>query len=156
MPTLRPALLILLGSLLLLVGGCGEDEPDPAADARTRVWLADYTTQLDRWADGAVEMAAAVDQQAWRRLGRVVRRMGRDGDRVRKRFAEVPPALADGDDLYALLLDAGDAASAWARLYRRDPPPYLGNADGRRRSRALTEAAADFQQKVNAAVKATQ
>ena len=45
----------------------------------------------------------------------------------------VPPTLAGGDDLYALLLDAGDAASAWARLYRRDPPPYLGNADGRRR-----------------------
>jgi hypothetical protein len=156
MPIFRPALLLLLGSLVLLLGGCGGDEPDPAADGRTRAWLADYTTQLDRWADGAAEMAAAIDRQAWRRLGRVVQRMGRDGDRVRRRFAEVPPTLADGDDLYALLLDAGDAASAWARLYRRDPPPYLGNADGRRRSRALTEAAADFQQKVNAAVEATQ
>ena len=155
MPTLRPALLILLGSLLLLLGGCGEDEPDPAADARTRVWLADYTTQLDRWADGAAEMAAAIDRQAWRRLGRVVQRMGRDGDRVRKRFAEVPPTLADGDDLYALLLDAGDAASAWARLYRSDPPPYLSTAEGRRKSQALADAAADFQQKVNAAVDAT-
>jgi hypothetical protein len=156
MHTLRPALLILMGSLVLLLGGCGGNEPRPAADARTRAWLTDYTTQLDRWADGAAEMAAAIDQQAWRRLGRVVKRMGRDGDRVRKRFAEVPPALSDGDDLYTLLLDAGDAASAWARLYRSDPPPYLGNADGRRKSRALADAAADFQQKVNAAVDATQ
>src|SRR5688500_14224999 len=55
MQTLRPALLILLGRLVLLLGGCGGDDPDPAADARTRGWLADYTTQLDRWADGAAE-----------------------------------------------------------------------------------------------------
>ena len=155
MHNLRPALLILLGGLLLL-GGCGGEEPDPAADARTREWVADYTRQLDRWSDGAAQMAAAIDQQAWQRLGRVVRRMGRDGDRVRTRFAEVPATLSDGRDLYALLLDAGDAASAWARLYRKDPPPYLGNADGRRRSRALADAAADFQQKVNAAVDAPQ
>jgi hypothetical protein len=155
MHILRRALLILLGGLLLLCG-CGGEERDPAADARTQAWLADYTEQLDRWADGAAQMAAAIDRQAWGRLGRVVQRMGRDGDRIRDHFAAVPPALSDGDGLYLRLRAAGDAASAWARLYRRDPPPYLGNADGQRKSRALADAAADFQRKVNAAVAATQ
>ena len=80
----------------------------------------------------------------------------RDGDRVRKRFAHVPVALAGGSDMYALLIAAGDAASAWARIYEKDPPPYLGNADGERKSQALADAAARFQAKVNAAVNATQ
>jgi hypothetical protein len=154
MNNLRVALLILMGSLLL-VAGCGAEEPDPATDAQAQNWVLAYTKQLDRWADGAAQMAAAIDQQAWRRLGTVVRRMGRDGDRLRERFEHVPAALAGGDDLYALLIDAGDAASAWARIYEKDPPPYLGNADGENKSQALADAAADFQAKVNAAVNAT-
>jgi hypothetical protein len=154
MRTALPALLILWS--LLLLAGCGaEREADPVVDAETRSWVLAYTRQLDRWADGAAQMARAIDRRAWGRLGRVVGRMGRDGDRVRERFARVPRALADGDDLYALLLDAGDAASAWARVYRADPPPYLGNAAGLRKSRALAKAAADFQAKVNRAIAAT-
>lgn len=155
MDNLRVALLILMGSLLL-VAGCGSEEPDPAADAASQKWVLAYTRQLDRWADGASQMASAIDRQAWGRLEKVVRRMGRDGDRVRKRFEDVPASLSDGDDLYDLLIAAGDAASAWARVYEKDPPPYLGNADGERKSRALADAAADFQAKVNAAVIATQ
>ena len=155
MNNLRVALLMLMGSLLL-VAGCGSEEPDPAADAATQKWVLAYTKQLDRWADGASQMAAAIDQQAWGRLGTVVRRMGRDGDRVRKRFEHVPASLAGGDDLYDLLIAAGEAASAWARVYEKDPPPYLGNADGEKKSRALADAAANFQAKVNAAVDAMQ
>lgn len=155
MNNLRVALLILMGSLLL-VAGCGSEEPDPAADPATQKWVLAYTKQLDRWADGAAQMASAIDRQAWGRLRTVVRRMGRDGDRVRRRFERVPAALAGGNDLYALLIDAGDAASAWARIYEKDPPPYLGNADGKRKSRVLADAAANFQAKVNAAANATQ
>ena len=149
----RAALIALLGSLLLLPG-CGGEERASAADPATRAWVDAYGKQLDRWAQGAAAMSAAIRQRAWGRLGRVVRRMGRDGDSVRARFAQVPPALAGADDLYARLLDAGDAASAWAKVYRRDPPPYLGNADGLARSQALTDAAADFQAKVNRAADA--
>ena len=155
MRTARPALLLVLGSLLLLPGCGSEREATVAPDGETRQWVLAYTEQLDRWAQGAAEMATAIEQEDWRRLGRVVRRMGRDGDRVRTRFADVPAALADARDLYALLIEAGDAASAWARLYRADPPPYLGNAAGTRKSRALADAAADFQAKVNRAVVAT-
>ena len=155
MNNLRVAFTILMGSLLL-VAGCGSEEPDPAIEAATQQWVGAYTKQLDRWADGATEMASAINTQDWGRLGKVVRRMGRDGDRVRKRFEHVPAALSGGDDLYALLIDAGDAASAWARVYEKDPPPYLGNADGEKKSRALADAAKDFQAKVNAAVNATQ
>jgi hypothetical protein len=155
MSNLRVALLILMGSLLF-VAGCGSEEPDPVADAAAQKWVLAYTKQLDRWADGAAQMASAIDRQAWGRLGTVVRRMGRDGDRVRRRFEHVPATLAGGGDLYTLLTDAGDAASAWARIYEKDPPPYLGNADGERKSQALADAAARFQAKVNAAVNATQ
>jgi hypothetical protein len=155
MNNVRVALLILMGSLLL-VAGCGSEEPDPAANAASQEWVLAYTSQLDRWADGASQMASAIDRQAWGRLERVVRRMGHDGDRVRKRFEDVPAALAGGGDLYALLTDAGDAASAWARIFEKDPPPYLGNADGEKKSRALADAAANFQAKVNAAAHATQ
>jgi len=155
MRTVRPALLILLGSLLLLTG-CGSDaSPQPAADAASQRWVLAYTRQLDRWADGAAEMARAIDEQAWGRLGRIVRRMGSDGERVRERFGQIPPALAGAGDLYALLLEAGEAASAWARVYAEDPPPYLGNAAGLRKSQALADAAADFQAKVNRAAAAT-
>ena len=154
MNNVRVALLILMGSLLL-VAGCGSEEPDPTADAASQKWVLAYTRQLDRWADGASQMASAIDRQAWGRLEKVVQRMGHDGDRVRKRFEDVPAALAGGDDLYALLIDAGDAASAWARIFEKDPPPYLGNADGEKKSRALADAAANFQAKVNAAVHAT-
>ena len=110
----RTVLIALLGSLLLLPG-CGGEERAAAADPATRAWVDAYGKQLDRWAEGAAQMSAAIRQRAWGRLGRVVKRMGRDGDSVRDRFAAVPPALAGADDLYALLLDAGDAASAWAR-----------------------------------------
>src|ERR687897_379837 len=153
----RPALLILLLSLPL-IAGCGSegDAAAPRPDADTQRWMLAYTRQLDRWADGAQQMASAIDQEAWGRLGRVVRRMGRDGDRVRERFAPVPASLAGARALYALLVDAGDAASAWARLYRTDPPPYLGNAAGLRKSQALADAAADFQTKVNRAAAAAQ
>jgi hypothetical protein len=151
----RSVLITLLGSLLLLPG-CGREEPAPTADPTTRAWVAAYGEQLDRWAEGAAQVGAAIQQRAWRRLGRVVRRMGRDGDSVRKRFAEVPPALAGAEDLYTLLLAAGDAASTWADVYRRDPPPYLGNADGQAKSQALADAAADFQAKVNRAADALQ
>ena len=153
----RPALLILLLSLPL-IAGCGSegDAAAPSPDADTQRWRLAYTRQLDRWADGAQQMASAIDQEAWGRLGRVVRRMGRDGDRVRERFAPVPASLAGARALYALLVDAGDAASAWARLYRTDPPPYLGNAAGLRKSQALADAAADFQTKVNRAAAAAQ
>jgi hypothetical protein len=153
MTVTRSVLITLLGSLLLLPG-CGGEEPAPTADPATRAWVAAYGEQLDRWAEGAVHMGAAIRQRAWGRLGRVVERMGRDGDSVRKRFAAPPPALAGADDLYTLLLDAGDAASAWADVYRRDPPPYLGNADGQARSQALADAAADFQAKLNRAADA--
>src|SRR5215204_3611313 len=112
MRTVRPALLILLGSLLLLTGCGSAGSPEPEADAASQRWVLAYTRQLDRWADGAAEMARAIDEQAWGRLGRIVRRMGRDGGRVRERFAEIPPALAGAGDLYALLLEAGEAASA--------------------------------------------
>jgi hypothetical protein len=150
----HPALVVLLWSLLLAAGCGAETEADPAAEAETRRWALAYTQQLDRWADGAAEMARAIDQRAWRRLGRVVRRMGRDGDRIQERFTHVPASLAGADDLYARLLAAGRAASAWARLYRRDPPPYLGNETGRRKSKALADAAADFQAKLNHALAA--
>lgn len=156
MRTALPAVLFLLGSLLLLPACGSEQEAAPAPDRATREWVLAYTEQLDRWAQGAAEMAAATEREDWRRLGRVVRRMGRDGDRVRARFAHVPAALADAPHLYALLIEAGDAASAWARVYRADPPPYLGNAAGARKSRALAGAAADFQAKVNRAVRATE
>src|SRR5215207_4147042 len=140
----RLLVLALLGSLLLLPG-CGGEERAAAADPATRAWVDAYGQQLDRWAQGTARMSVAIRERAWARLGRVVERMGRDGDAVPERFADVPPALARARDLYALLLDAGDAAAAWAAVYRRDPPPYLGNADGRARSRALDAAAADFQ-----------
>ena len=155
MTTARSVMIALLGSLLLL-SGCGGEEPERTADPATRAWVQAYTAQLDRWAEGAAQMATAIQQRAWGRLGRVVRKMGRDGDSVRTRFAAVPPALAGAEGLYALLLDAGDAASAWAKVYRRDPPPYLGNADGLAKSQALTDAAADFQAKVNRAADALQ
>jgi hypothetical protein len=149
----RTVLIALLGSLLLLPG-CGGEERAAAADPATRAWVDAYGKQLDRWAEGTARMSAAIRQRAWGHLGRVVKRMGRDGSSVRERFAAVPPALAGADDLYALLLDAGDAASAWAGVFRRDPPPYLGNADGRAKSQALADAAADFQSKVNRAADA--
>jgi hypothetical protein len=150
----RAALLIVLLSLLLLTACGSEGDAAPPADAATQRWMLAYTRQLDRWADGAQRMATAIDQEAWGRLGRVVRRMGRDGDRVRERFARVPATLAGARERYALLVEAGDAASAWARLYRTDPPPYLGNAAGLRKEQALADAAADFQAKVNRAAAA--
>jgi hypothetical protein len=151
MTVTRSVLIALLG--ILLLPGCGGEERAAAADPAARAWVDAYGDQLDRWAEGAAKMSAAIQERAWERLGRVVRRMGRDGDSVRARFATVP-ALDGAGDLYALLLDAGDAASAWARVYRRDPPPYLGNADGLAKSAALADAAADFQAKVNRAADA--
>jgi len=153
MTVTRSLLIALLGCLLLLPG-CGGEERAAAADPAARAWVDAYGDQLDRWAEDAAKMSAAIQERAWERLGRVVRRMGRDGDSVRARFATVPPALDGAGDLYALLLDAGDAASAWARVYRRDPPPYLGNADGLAKSAALSDAASDFQAKVNRAADA--
>ena len=146
----RSLLIALLGSLLLLLG-CGGEERAAAVDPATRAWVDAYGEQLDRWDAGTARMSAAILQRAWGRLGRVVERMGRDGDAVPERFADVPPALAGAGELYARLLDAGHAASAWAKVYRRDPPPYLGNAEGRAKSEAVADAAADFQAKVNRA-----
>jgi hypothetical protein len=65
------------------------------------------------------------------------------------------PGLEDGDKLYRLMVKAGDAGEEWARIYRVDPPPYDGSRRGLRKAQTLADAVVDFQQKVNAAARAT-
>jgi hypothetical protein len=155
--------LMVLGVLLAasLVAGVvlglsdGEGSGSGAEDKRERQrWVVAYYRQLERWQADAPKTEAAAKRGDFQAVGRTVKRMGRDGNSVRRRFSKVPADLSDGDKLYKLLVDAGDAASEWARIYRVDPPPYDSSARGLRKAQTLSDAAVDFQQKANRAAAA--
>ncbi len=139
----------------VVTGGSSSDSGTSETDASMERWVTDYNAQLQRWSDEAPRTEAAAKRGDLKSVGVVVQRIGRDGDLVRKRFGQVPPDLENGDELYRLMVDAGDAAAEWARIYRVDPPPYDQSRRGLRKAQALSDAVVDFQQKVNAAVRAT-
>jgi hypothetical protein len=125
-----------------------------STNAQMKRWVLSYQAQIDRWSTEAPKTEAAAKRADFAELGRIVQRIGRDGDLVRRRFGSVPPDLQAGDRLYRRMVAAGDAAAEWARIYRIDPPPYSQSRQGLRRAQALSDAVVDFQQKVNAAARA--
>lgn len=139
---------------LVALAGCGGGDERGADEAAAQRWVLAYGAQLDQWTRDARATAAAAEAEDWPRLSRIVRRIGRQGSAVRERFADVPESVADADTLYALLVEAGEAAARWARVYRSAPPPYLSNEEGLARSRALSRAVEDFQRKANRAASA--
>jgi hypothetical protein len=145
--------LVAIGAGIIL-GLTGEDGGG-TTDAEMTRWVLDYQAQLDSWSAEVPRTEAAAKRGDFAELGRVVQRIGRDGDLVRRRFDSVPPDLEDGDRLYRLMVDAGDAASEWARIYRVDPPPYGQSRQGLRKAQDLSDAVVNFQQNVNAAARAT-
>ncbi len=78
-----------------------------------------------------------------------MKRLGREGGRVRSEFAEVPSNLRYGERLYRMLVGAGDAAQEWALIYMTDPPPYGGTTAGLRKGQKLADAAVNFQRQAN-------
>jgi hypothetical protein len=147
------AIVAVIGCLLALAG-CGGADERRADEAAAQRWVLAYGAQLDQWTRDARQTAAAAAAEDWPRLARIVRRVGRQGGAVRERFADVPESVADADTLYALLVEAGEAAAEWARVYRTAPPPYLSNDEGIARSRALSAAVEEFQRKANRAASA--
>ncbi len=145
--------LLLAAAISSVAGACGGGESGGNGDGYTEAdaekWATRHAKQVVRWRDDANRTEPALKRGDFEAAGRIVKKIGREGDRVRLRFRKVPTNLRHGDRLYSMIVDAGDAASQWALIFRTDPPPYPQTARGLRKSQRIADAAVAFEQKTN-------